>query len=55
MDDIHSLNTNPFFGAEPISYNSISDIGNQSADLIVYAIPVMPFYFYGNDPFKGNP
>lgn len=34
------------FGANPISFSRITDIANSSADLIIYAIPVMAFFTF---------
>ncbi|MEO6916821.1 MAG: sterol desaturase family protein [Chitinophagaceae bacterium] len=44
MGDFKFFNIRSIFGAEPISYDTISDLGSKSADLIVYAIPVMAFF-----------
>ncbi len=44
MGEFNFLKTNSIFGADPIPYEAISDISNKSADLIVYAIPVMAFF-----------
>ena len=33
-----------FFGASPISFDSLKDIEQQSGDLIIYAIPLMAFF-----------
>jgi len=44
MDDFNFSKAASLFGAEPIPYVAIADVGNKSADLIVYAIPVMAFF-----------
>lgn len=41
---LNLLQLGNLFGADPIPYEAISDISNKSADLIVYAIPVMAFF-----------
>lgn len=46
MGDFNYLKINSLFGAEPIPYSALSDISNKSADLIVYAIPVMAFFTF---------
>lgn len=44
MGDLIFPGSKSIFGADPILYSAISDVSNRSADLIVYAIPVMAFF-----------